>query len=303
MHIDPSAALGPDSLAWRYAGDNLQYFLAGTILVLQVAHPVVGAGVGEHSVYKTDPWGRLERTTRIGVKLLYGGPEVAARTAQELLTLHGKIKGTDSRGRRYHALDREAYAWVHLTSYFAMEQAQEHFGTPLSPRQQAQLYREWRQQGRVLGIRDADMPGDLPAFRRYFDAMIRDRLEENEVVGDLLSLSREVPKPPQLALLPDAAWARMYAVAGRWSRAATLGTLPSAFRHKLGLRATAAERLQFETLKATARAGYRFVPPRHRYLPAAYRALREAGVLTATRGKRPPISDARGAAPAASRPR
>ena len=28
-------------------------------MVMQVAHPVVGAGVGEHSVFRTDPWGRL----------------------------------------------------------------------------------------------------------------------------------------------------------------------------------------------------------------------------------------------------
>ena len=40
-------ALGPDSLAWKHAGDNLQLLMAGTTLLLQVSHPVVGAGVGD----------------------------------------------------------------------------------------------------------------------------------------------------------------------------------------------------------------------------------------------------------------
>ncbi len=34
-------------------------------LVLQVAHPAVGAGVDEHSVFRTDPWGRARRLARL----------------------------------------------------------------------------------------------------------------------------------------------------------------------------------------------------------------------------------------------
>lgn len=35
---------------------------SGYALLLQVAHPTVGAGVAEHSNYAQDPFGRLIRT-------------------------------------------------------------------------------------------------------------------------------------------------------------------------------------------------------------------------------------------------
>lgn len=87
MAIVP-VALGPQSLAWKHAGDNLQLLMAGTTLILQVVHPVVGAGVEQRSVFNTDPWGRLQRTTEWGL--------------------------------RYFALDPETYAWVYMTTYYAM---------------------------------------------------------------------------------------------------------------------------------------------------------------------------------------
>ena len=33
----------------------------GRALLMQVAHPLVAAGVAEHSGYREDPWKRLER--------------------------------------------------------------------------------------------------------------------------------------------------------------------------------------------------------------------------------------------------
>jgi len=171
-------ALGPDTLAWKHAGDNLQLLMAGTTLVLQVSHPIVGAGVEQYSVFKTDPWGRLQRTTEWGLRLLYGGPENAPKAGRELRDLHRDIKGTDDKGRRYFALDPEAYAWVHMTTYYALVTTQRLFGDkPFTPAQEAQLYQEWLQQGRVLGIRDKDMPQDLTAYWQYFNDMVENRLE------------------------------------------------------------------------------------------------------------------------------
>ena len=54
--------------------------------------------------------------------------------------------------------------------------------------------------GRVLGLRPRDMPATLPEFRVYLERMVRDRLEDNQSVRDLLaSLSgRGVPPPHRL---------------------------------------------------------------------------------------------------------
>lgn len=293
MKIDPTAALGPDSLAWKYAGDNLQFFLGGTILVLQVAHPVVGAGVGEHSVYKTDPWGRLERTTAYATRLLYGGPAEAERASRELLALHANIKGVDDKGRRYAALNPEAYAWVHLTSYYAMVATQDIFGVPLTAQQKSRLYAEWRQHGRVLGIAEVNMPGDLAAFDDYFRAMIEDRLEFNSVVQDLLTPDNAVPKPNALRRLPDELWKGLYGYADHWSKISTRATLPPLLAEKLGVVLSSRDHTRFQAMKTLVRRTHRFVPARLRYLPAAYGAMKEAGVL--------PQSEWRGLPPLARR--
>src|SRR5215472_14166149 len=99
-------------------------------LVLQVAHPTVGAGVAEHSSYKQDPWGRLFRTLDFTNSLIYGEPAVAAAVARRIRSLHRKIKGTKADGSRYHALEPDAYAWVHATLFEAIASAHARFGNP-----------------------------------------------------------------------------------------------------------------------------------------------------------------------------
>lgn len=47
---------------WSLAGDIRGLLMLPAALTLQVAHPAVGAGVDEHSVFRTDPWGRGERS-------------------------------------------------------------------------------------------------------------------------------------------------------------------------------------------------------------------------------------------------
>jgi uncharacterized protein (DUF2236 family) len=270
------ATLGPDSLAWKHAGDRLQLLLAGTTLVLQVAHPVVGAGVGDHSVFKKDPWGRLQRTTEWGLRLLYGGPEEAVRAGRDLRAMHRTIRGTDHRGRRYDALDPEAYTWVHMTSFASMVMAQRHFGErPFTAAEERRLYGEWLQQGRVLGIRDADMPADLPAFRLYFDEMVVHRLEPTEIAHHLLEVSmRRAPiKPPPLRGLPTPVWERAYGSAGGLAKLVTVATLPPALRARLGLSFDTEAERRFRRFKRAVRLCLPAVPARLRYMPPAYSAL------------------------------
>ena len=274
----PPEALGPDSLAWQHAGDNLQLLMAGTTLVLQVAHPVVGAGVGDHSVFKKDPWGRLKRTTAWGLRLLYGGPEKAPKAGQALRDMHRDIKGQDNKGRRYFALDPEAYAWVHMTTYYAMVITQKYFAErPFTAQEEIQLYEEWLQQGRVLGIRDADMPADASAFWEYFDNMVRNRLEDTTTARYLLdvSLSR-VKKPPQLKLLPTALWDAVYGGLGSWAKLASYGTMPEALREKYGIRWDEKQEKRFRRLQRVVKAGLPLLPAKVRYLPPACEALKKS---------------------------
>lgn len=269
-------ALGPDSLAWQHAGDNLQLLIAGSTLMLQVAHPVVGAGVGDHSVFKKDPWGRLQRTTAWGLRLLYGGPEGAPKAGQDLRDLHRDIKGQDEKGRRYFALDPEAYAWVHMTTYYTLVIKQKYFGErPFTAEEESQLYDEWHQQGLVLGIRKEDMPANVDEFWDYFHNMVAQRLEETDTGRYMIDVSLSaMKKPPSLKMIPDKLWRRFYSAAGNYMKLNTAATLPPALREKYGLEWDAKQEKKFRRLAAVVRTALPLIPDKMRYLPPAYYALK-----------------------------
>ena len=109
----PQLAPGPESVVWRRASDPRVLLTAGYALVLQVAHPTVGAGVSEHSSFREDPWRRLSRTLDAFYGLVYGGPQAAGEAGRRLRALHRTIRGVEAGGRRYSALEPEAYAKKH----------------------------------------------------------------------------------------------------------------------------------------------------------------------------------------------
>ncbi|MBA55392.1 MAG: hypothetical protein CMK89_13135 [Pseudomonadales bacterium] len=270
------AALGPGTLAWKHAGDNLQLLMAGTTLLLQVSHPVVGAGVGDHSVFKKDPWGRLKRTTEWGLRLLYGGPEGSPQAGRELRDLHRDIKGSDDKGRRYFALDPEAYTWVHMTTYYTLVTTQKYFGeAPFTPQEEAQLYQEWVQQGRVLGIRDQDMPQDLDSFWEYFNGMLEKRLEVTETGRYLLDVSLKVMKRPAgLKFIPKKLWRSFYRGAGNFALLNTVATLPPALRAQYGLDWDTKQEKRFRRFSRVLRASLPLIPNKMRYLAPVCQTLK-----------------------------
>jgi uncharacterized protein (DUF2236 family) len=81
----PALVPPPGSITWRKAGDVRLMGSAGYALLLQVAHPTVGAGVAQFSHFQSDPWGRLSRTLDYVNGTIYGGPESAGEISGPLL--------------------------------------------------------------------------------------------------------------------------------------------------------------------------------------------------------------------------
>src|SRR5258705_12020176 len=232
-------AVGPESITWRRAGDARTMFGAGAALMLQVAHPTVAAGVREHSDFKEGPWGRLWRTLDYVPMVVYGGPEAAVNTGRAMRSMHQRIKGVAPDGRHYHALEPEAYAWVHATLAETIIGAHARFGRPLDDRQRAQFWDEWRGLGRLLGIREQDMPGTWEGFRSYVNEMCATRLEPSDVVDDVLE-SLADPKAPAVRGLGPRTWQAVTLPTSHTMRLATIGLLPDTARRALGLEWTRA---------------------------------------------------------------
>jgi len=160
------------------------------VIGLQPSHPIVGAGLQEHSTVFTDPFGRAIRTTQALVNQLYMEPEELGKRIREW---HKGIKGTDSAGNAYHALDPVPWAWVHLSTFDALLYALKMFGRRPDLATQEDMYAEWRAGGKYLGVKDKLMPADLAAYQDYLNTMIETELAATENLRSLWGYLETVP--------------------------------------------------------------------------------------------------------------
>ena len=269
------------SVTWARAGDPRLLLAAGYALVLQVSHPTVGAGVSEHSDFRSDPWGRLLRTLDYSYTMVYGGPRAAGETGRRIRSMHARIHGTLPDGRPYHALEPHAYAWVHATLAEAIVRAHATFGRPFALREREQFWREWRALGRLLGIGEDDLPASWERFDVYFEQMVDRRLERTQAAAEVLAaLAR--PAPPAAAALLRGLWSLGRLPVGHLLRLATVGLLPARLRVRLGLRWSAARELELRAAAGTLRGMTPLMPPvlaniGPRYLELRARAIAGTG--------------------------
>lgn len=262
VRMPPPGAAGPvlprGCAAWRYFGDFRAILLAGQVLVLQVAHPVVAAGVREHSDYTEDPWTRLARTAASLSIYVYGGPAAAASEARRLWELHRGFTGVRADGRRYSALDPHAYAWVHATLVKMAVDTQDFFGRGMSTVDREEYYAQMREVGRLLGVPERLLPADWTSFTAYYDEMV-DGLGPNETVTTLLHTITAVPKP--LRLLPDRWWPPLRDAQARGQLFLIKATLPPRLRERLGLEWTDEQQRRFDRFRRAVRIFAGAVPP------------------------------------------
>jgi uncharacterized protein (DUF2236 family) len=153
-HLGDPGLLGPDSVSWAVIGDSTAFVGGIRALLIQTAHPEVVAGVDQHSTYRSDPLGRLTRTSLYVTETTYGScPEVEAAVAT-VRQAHVPVRGRSERDRAYSAATPRMAAWVHnvLTDSFLV--AYQAYG----PRRlsDAEADRFVEEQARIGRLLDAD---------------------------------------------------------------------------------------------------------------------------------------------------
>jgi uncharacterized protein (DUF2236 family) len=154
--IDGDVGLfGPDSVAWRVHADASMFIGGLRALLYQTAHPPTMAGVADHSDYKNDPLGRLQRTAGyIGITT-FGPTAEAVRMVEIVRTIHARVEGVTPEGIPYRANDPHLLGWVHATEVDSFLRAYQRYGaTRLTSRDADQYVAEMAVVARLIGVVD-----------------------------------------------------------------------------------------------------------------------------------------------------
>lgn len=90
-------------------------FVGGLRAILfQSLHPLAMAGVAQHSDYRQDPWGRLQRTSDFLAATTFGNEQTADAAIARVRSVHQRVRGRAADGRAYSANDPHLLRWVHV---------------------------------------------------------------------------------------------------------------------------------------------------------------------------------------------
>ncbi|WP_084516468.1 oxygenase MpaB family protein [Microtetraspora niveoalba] len=257
---DPADPLSPGSMLHRLSHQARWGLVATRAIVLEAAHPQIGAALITNSTFVAHPWRRLRNTVLSAQRMVDPDERVRRREAARLNRLHARITGTDAEGRPFNAADPEARAWVVATLFESTVTMCRLSGESLDGPALDRLYAEFRA---FLALMDPDggrLPPTLREFWRYYELMIEERLENTEAVRVILDrLFAQVPAPPLLRDSP-AAWAAGRALAGPVATAITVASLPESLRARLGLPELPGTRTLIHTAYLSTRLATRLLP-------------------------------------------
>jgi uncharacterized protein (DUF2236 family) len=225
----------PGSVIRRVGNTPVTPFLGGgAAVLLQVAHPLVAAGVADHSDYEHDLWWRLARTLRVLYLITFGTREEAERAGSAVQAVHRRINGTTGAalgrfpaGTRYSACDPELQLCVHATLVQTSLSAYQLFERQLSRAERESYYRDMVTVAQLFGVPAEIIPPTLDDFRVYFDEQIRgDTIAVTPIARRIAAVIMRAPLPVPLRLFAPA------------HRLATPAQLPRRLRCEYGFRWT-----------------------------------------------------------------
>ncbi|MFN3863317.1 MAG: oxygenase MpaB family protein [Erythrobacter sp.] len=185
-------------------------------LLLQMLHPEALQGVLDHSNFRQDMRGRLQRTARFIAVTTFGQRDEAMRAIERVNRIHAKVSGTLPDGTPYRATDPRTLAWVHVTEAQSFLAGYLRHVRPAMPgSEQDEYYRQFARIARLLG---ADPVPETRAEAERIFRMLRHDLATSPQAREVaqLVLSQRPEGTPHVvqtmitadavAMLPD--WAR-----------------------------------------------------------------------------------------------
>ncbi len=203
-------------------------------ILLQLAHPLIAAGVYDHSSFRATPLAaaaRLHSTIRAMLALSFGTDAEREHALHGIRTIHTRVNGqlpeavgVFPAGAAYSAEDPALVLWVHLTLLESIPLAYERFVGPVSDQERDSYCAESAWVATALGARPADVP---MTWRHASDQLSRMYGSGILCVGaQARALSVAVLAPRLARAVPPLA---------SWNRLVTIGLLPAEIRREYGL--------------------------------------------------------------------
>lgn len=261
--VQPAAGAmwGPESLSWEHGSRWFNLVGGPRAAIMQTSDPKVAAGVAQYSSYRTDPFGRLERTMDAMLAISYGSPERREKVLADLRDMHRKVRGRTSDGSPYSALDPALMFWVLATLTDTVMVVDHRYLGRMNERDRVSFYDESRQLADAFGIPASFVPADLAEFRTYMADTVRSLRPDDD--------SREIARSllqPGLKWVPDLAFVPL-----EWI---TTELLPTPLRQRLWIDdLSAAQLAAVRSARAMSRRALPHVPGGLGVNPFAGRAI------------------------------
>lgn len=243
----------------RVNAERLAILGWGRAILLQLAHPLVAAGVAEHSAFRAGPHTaavRLHQTVRAMLALSFGDADAHARTIAGIRAIHRRVHGQlryavgpYPAGTPYSANDPELLLWVHATLVESIVRVYDDLVAPLDASDRDAYCARARGVVIALGARDRDVPHTWRDLTAWID---RTRASGVITVGpDARAVAAAVLAPPLSSLAWPLTW---------MNRTITVGMLPDDVRAEYGLPWTPRHARQFSRAQRWLRAVRRRTP-------------------------------------------
>jgi uncharacterized protein (DUF2236 family) len=220
------------TVAERLNAERFVLFGWSRAILLQLAHPLVAAGVGEHSSFREGLFTasrRLHHTVGSMLSLTFGSEAEREATLALIRGIHRRVNGvlredagTFRAGTPYSAEDPALLLWVHATLLDSIPLVYEQLVAPLTPAERDAYCRETAPLVQALGAPEPG-PQTWADAQRYLSGMFASG--HIAVSGQARELARAVLEPPL-------AWT--IAPATHVNRLLTIGWLPAHVREAYG---------------------------------------------------------------------
>ena len=219
IHTTPGPRWFAEDRPIRRVHADASMFVGGLrALLLQSLHPLAMAGVAEHSDYRVDPWGRLQRTSTFLAVTTFGTAGDAQRAVDRVRGIHRRVHGIAPDGRTYRADDPHLLEWVHIAEVDSFLLAYQRYGAaPLDQDGRDAYVEDTAHTAVALGVPD---PPRTEAELAERIASYRGELRGTEAAREAARFLLLTPPLPVLARVPYGvlaatsvsmlpAWARM----------------------------------------------------------------------------------------------